>query len=586
MEVSRVRNIKEIAENATMQSFLNCYLRETGNFKEETAAGSVKTISCALSNQGIDLIIDVKYWSETGRHLFDFPIYYHTGNETKPIDYVTLASLITKELALENNQEEAEDELIMRVILSCKNIKKYLEHRLADSNYLSSRQFNFIEAEQSLIFGHLLHPTPKSKQGITEEEDNWYAPEMKGEFQLHYFWAAEGYVNQDSSLKASAEEMIKENLAEEVIKTEGEGAWIPAHPLQARELLKKSSVQHMLDEGTIRYFGPMGPKFTATSSFRTVYSPQSKYMYKFSVPIKITNSLRMNQQKELDRGVEVSRLLQTTLGEDLNRQFPNFNVISDPAYISVDIPGENEVRLDCILRENPFYNDDANVILAAGLGQDHPYGEQTRLYSIITGLAERANKTTQQVSEDWFERYLFITLDPILWLFENYGIALEAHQQNSMVQLKDGYPERFYYRDNQGYYFREKKADHLKALLPGLNEKSDTICADSIAEERLRYYFVFNHLFGVINGFGTNGLVPEENLIQLLRERLEEHKKHTTESKQLLDSLLENDDLPCKANLLTRFHDMDELVGSLETQSVYTSVTNPIAKKVGISHES
>ncbi|MFC2949439.1 IucA/IucC family protein [Virgibacillus sediminis] len=580
-----MKNLKEIAENATMQSFLNCYLRETGNFKEETAEGSARTISCPLSNQGIDLIIDVKYWSETGRHLFAFPIYYHTGNETTPIDYVTLASLITKELALENKQEGAEDELIMRVILSSKNIKRYLEHRLSESDHLSSREFNFIETEQSLIFGHLLHPTPKSKQGITQEEDDWFAPEMKGEFQLHYFWAADAYVKQDSSLTTSTQEIIKEHVDEEVMKNDGEGAWIPAHPLQARELLKKASVQRMLDEETLKYYGPMGPMFTATSSFRTVYIPQSKYMYKFSVPIKITNSLRMNQQKELDRGVEVSRLLQTPLGDDLKQQFPKFHVISDPAYISVEIPGEEDVRLDCILRENPFYHDDTNVILAAGLGQDHPYGEQSRLYSIIDGLAEQEGKSVQQVSKAWFERYLSITLDPILWLYDNYGIALEAHQQNSIVQLKDGYPERFYYRDNQGYYFREKKADYLKNLIPGLNEKSDTICSESVAEERLRYYFVFNHLFGVINGFGTSGLVSEEYLIQLLRERLEEHQKQATDSKPLLDSLLENEKLPCKANLLTRFHDMDELVGSLETQSVYTTVANPIAKKVGVSYE-
>ena len=32
-------------------------------------------------------------------------------------------------------------------------------------------------------------------------------------------------------------------------------------------------------------------------------------MLKFSVPVKITNSLRINKQKELDRGVEMSRIL-------------------------------------------------------------------------------------------------------------------------------------------------------------------------------------------------------------------------------------------------------------------------------------
>ena len=40
--------------------------------------------------------------------------------------------------------------------------------------------------------------------------------------------------------------------------------------------------------------------------------------------------------------------------------------------------------------------------------------------------------------------------------------------------------------------------------------------------------------------------------------------------------------LPCKANFLTRVHDMDELVGSLETQSVYVNVENPLYEFAGV----
>ncbi|MFP3339946.1 hypothetical protein R0J91_18355, partial [Micrococcus sp. SIMBA_131] len=57
-------------------------------------------------------------------------------------------------------------------------------------------------------------------------------------------------------------------------------------------------------------------------------------------------------------------------------------------------------------------------------------------------------------------------------------------------------------------------------------------------------------------------------------------------SSPLVKSLLEESVLPCKANLLTRFYDMDELVGSLETQSVYTMVNNPIAQEVAVKNGS
>jgi siderophore synthetase component len=40
--------------------------------------------------------------------------------------------------------------------------------------------------------------------------------------------------------------------------------------------------------------------------------------------------------------------------------------------------------------------------------------------------------------------------------------------------------------------------------------------------------------------------------------------------------LLESPVLRCKANLLTRMHGLDELVGPVDTQSVYVTVANPL----------
>ncbi|MDI5788720.1 ferric iron reductase [Bacillus licheniformis] len=60
-----------------------------------------------------------------------------------------------------------------------------------------------------------------------------------------------------------------------------------------------------------------------------------------------------------------------------------------------------------------------------------------------------------------------------------------------------------------------------------MSERSETICSDSVAVERLRYYFFFNHLFGLVNGFGCEGLIGEETLLSMIRERLEKRSKFT-----------------------------------------------------------
>ncbi|MEC3885756.1 IucA/IucC family protein [Halobacillus sp. HZG1] len=577
---------KEIAEKATMQSFLNCYLRETGNYEWENS-GDVKMLRIALVRQHVIIHVPVNYWSLTGRHLFDFPMIFQSegSEESNTLDYVTMTTLLVKEWLIGNGQEWSEDELVLRVLLSCKKMKDYVAARYEDRHKLMEEDFTYIEAEQSLLFGHLLHPTPKSKQGLTDVEDREYSPEYKGRFQLHYFSVNPELVEEDSSLGRTASACIFEDVkdkdgAEPLVEEWNKGrVLLPMHPLQVPVVLKDPEVQRYLASGDVTHLGPAGAGFTATSSFRTLYSEASRFMYKFSVPVKITNSLRANQPKELARGVEVSRLLDTELGEQLSHHHPNFHMMKDPAAINIPLSKETS-GFEVSLRENPFDQDNEQATLIAGLVQDHAYGGPSRLSAIIHSLAEKEGRALEEVSLEWFDQYLSISLDPILWLHHTYGIALEAHQQNSVVRLENGYPSAFYYRDNQGYYFSRSKADHLMELLPSLNSKSDTICEDEVADERLRYYFFFNHLFGLINGFGVSRLADEEKLMDLLRKRLMNHHPSL-----FVQTLLEESKLPCKANLLTRLYDMDELVGPMEAQSVYTAVENPLAVKVGAVHE-
>lgn len=72
------------------------------------------------------------------------------------------------------------DELMLRVICSCQNIEKFIQGREQDAAELYGFHTTFIEAEQSLLFGHLTHPTPKSRQGILDWKSSMYSPELKG----------------------------------------------------------------------------------------------------------------------------------------------------------------------------------------------------------------------------------------------------------------------------------------------------------------------------------------------------------------------------------------------------------------------
>lgn len=576
---------KQIAEHATIQSFLNCYLRETG-----ITSPNVQEIRCNLPHQGVQLIAKIRYWSPTGRHLFSFPLYYQTANGNQlELDYVTLVALLTKELALAQGSANHCDELLLRVIQSCWNIEQFVKHRRRDAELLYGFTSSFGETEQSLVFGHHLHPTPKSRQGFSHEELFTYSPELKGKFALHYFRVHHSIVQEGSALPQTATSLIKAQLQsdpeidsefKQTYCQEDDYSLLPVHPWQAKFLQHQPTVQTLFKQGLLQDLGQQGRAFLPTSSIRTVYHPESAFMLKLSLNVKITNSVRTNLYKELERSVEVYRLLEGKIGQDLREKFPQFSIIRDPAYITIKMNGEPQDSFSTILRENPFIQHpetDATCLIA--LCQDSIFGDGSRLAHIIHQLAKQEQQSTAKVSVDWFQRYLKISLEPILWLYFTYGIAIEAHQQNSVLQLQDGYPFRFFYRDNQGYYYGQSFSQQLEGILPGISQKSQTFCDNAVIDERLGYYLFLNNLFGLINAFGVAGLVDEKVLLAELRMTLEKQAILQMGGSVLLPTLLSQTQLRCKANLLTRFHDMDELVGSVATQSVYVSIDNPLGKR-------
>ena len=188
---------------------------------------------------------------------------------------------------------------------------------------------------------------------------------------------------------------------------------------------------------------------------------------------------------------------------------------------------------------------------------------------------------------DWFTRYLEAVVLPILWLDSAHGITLEAHQQNTLVVLDaHGLPEGGRYRDNQGYYFRESALAHLADFAPRPGEDSDTVVADAIVDERLTYYVGVNNLIGMIGALGATALVDERQLLRRAREvlgRFAASRQAAGRAHRVTERCWTAATLPCKANLLTRVAGLDELVGPLETQSVYVADPEPAGGAVAMA---
>ncbi|BAD64482.1 MULTISPECIES: IucA/IucC family protein [Shouchella] len=592
---------KHIAESASFQAFVNGFIRETG-------AGCIKALTTVdevelqqkmhgpfimelhLPIQKTTLWIDVPYRSLVGRHTFGDVFRIKQGGKWQQEEPFSAMILLVQELhaqAKSNPEKRSScfEECLLRMIDSLQTMHSYIEVRQKDGGELYESKQCFIDSEQSLLYGHWFHPTPKSRQGMAYWQHSLYAPELKGRFQLHYFLVHHDLVEHGSLLESSACELVAQDVGAPSFRNNDQN-WIvfPMHPLQAQYLLKHTSVIKAMEQGLIKDIGPAGKLFSATSSIRTVTSESGKWMYKFSIPVKVTNSLRLNRRHELQAGMLVATLLHHSETLRINK---GFHMIGDPAYMTVRLPGMEESGFETIIRENPFQDGGAGVTSIAALTQDPLPGYDSKLAGLMKKVAVRECLPVSTVSIHWFKHYIDVAVRPLIHLYDELGLALEAHQQNSLINIYSGYPSAFYYRDNQGYYLANSYKDALLAKEPKLKDVDGLFYKDALIDDRFAYYLILNQVFSLICRFGVDGLQEEAVLLEVLRSALAELEVTLVGAgKRFVQGLLGNEQLACKANLLTRFHDVDELAEELE-QAVYTSIKNPFkstGKKEGVAY--
>ncbi|MGP9810236.1 IucA/IucC family protein [Rhodopseudomonas sp. NSM] len=573
-------SMRQVAERAAFQSFANCYLREVdpgapcARWAKHGDPADYIEWACPMAAAALR--------AEIERHSLCGPIRFgrvfvcrSPENAWREIAPLRALYLMVQECYASMGAERAdalrheEAELLGRVLDSYDCIADGLE-RAAESEGT-----NFLDGEQSLVFGHWLHPTPKSRQGMTSWQRPTYAPEHREQFRLAFFAADSALLRQDAAPGVSLPDIIKTMIppSEHPRLQSGEGL-IPMHPLQAEALMLDPAVARLAAEGRLRSLGHIGACFSPTSSVRTVYSADVPWMLKFSLPVRITNSLRANQMSELEAGVAMSRLFART---DFLARHPRFRLIRDPAYLTLQLPGCRESGFEVIFRENPFTRGLENTgVTIAALTADPPPGARSRLERIIRDLAARSGEPVDDVCRRWFAAYLDCALDSMIRLYDELGVAFEAHQQNGLLDVSSGFPTAFYYRDNQGFYLSNAHRERLTALVPETAGIAGLYFDDYVIQERFGYYLIVNQVCSVIARMGQDGLIAEEALLAMLRERLERLAHELTGvGGEFAAGFLSRPTVAAKANLLTRLLDIDELEAD-DGRAIYVQLRNPL----------
>jgi siderophore synthetase component len=155
----------------------------------------------------------------------------------------------------------------------------------------------------------------------------------------------------------------------------------------------------------------------------------------------------------------------------------------------------------------------------------------------------------------WLERYLQLSVRPLCRLLIRHGVALEAHTQNSLVALDDGWPARFVVRDLEGAALN---ADH-----PGAGDRfgalvaagSPALYGEAEVWRRFGYYVLVNHLGQLVATLAEHVGPAEDSLWSVVAGVLaDEAVRHGADPAAApLRRLLDGATLPAKANLVSVF---------------------------------
>lgn len=128
---------------------------------------------------------------------------------------------------------------------------------------------------------------------------------------------------------------------------------VPVAPVAGGISLQQGWCQALVAKGLIKDLGEAGTSWLPTTSSRSLYCATSRDMIKFSLSVRLTNSIRTLSVKEVKRGMRLARLAQTDGWQMLQVRFPTFRVMQEDGWAGLrDLNGNIMQESLFALREN------------------------------------------------------------------------------------------------------------------------------------------------------------------------------------------------------------------------------------------
>ncbi|MFF3488381.1 IucA/IucC family protein [Streptomyces sp. NPDC002701] len=529
------------ADEVVAHTLLNCLVREV-SAPEQQIAVTDRHLLVRLPRRGVLLRVALRRTSMLGAHRFTGPVSERTADGGwSGIGRRRLAELTREELFLRTGVRN--EEFLDQVDSSHRIVAAALDVRAADGTAPADTPVAaYLASEQSLLFGHRFHPTPKARTG---DADSWpaYAPEAAAAFPLRHLAVREHLIAQESAEPGALDALDR-------VAVPAGYRLLPAHPWQYAMLREHPTLRAALGRGEVLDLGPGGRPFAATASVRTLYDGES--FLKFSLNIRITNCWRKNAGYELSGAVALTRVLAPVLA-DLADRFPGSAVLREPAYRSLALPGPDGTPdremlegFGVIVREGLGRRllPGTTPLLAAAVADEYPTSP-----AHVSRLLDGAGP---QAALDWWAAYLRLLVPPVLAAYFDHGLVLEPHLQNVLICVDgDGMPAQVLFRDLEGTKLvPEHHAGTLASLPP---EVAGPMTYDARRGwDRVVYCLLVNHVAELLAALADLHPRTEAALWAEVRATLRTYADRYG-CPPPLAALLAGVPLPAKANLLTRW---------------------------------
>ncbi|MCW9141496.1 siderophore synthetase [Staphylococcus sp. SUC_1.2] len=575
------RNMQYRVVNALIKE--NIWTHSTTIFKENHYI--------TIEFEQVLLNVHYKYESALSRYEFDGPIIYMNHQHKESVDSLEnlLDILVTDfhidiPFHLKSELIHSRDSFI-EVYKEFDTRHEYLQRH--DKYINDSERLNFftwleklkknndiddVLYSESLIFeGHPTHPLTKTKLPLSMEEVRTYSPEFEKIINLKVMLIHNEYVNVTTILDHSQfilNEVIPEYLDElHTFMNDRERLLkdykvILVHPWQYEHTIRNKFKEWL--QNHILISTPFHVPSKATSSFRTMSLINHPYHVKLPVNVQATSAVRTVSPETTIDGPKLSQALHRELN-----QYTQLDVVLEPYGLFAKTDSDDARQLACIIREKPFIKNDGILLVTGALVNKNVVDNEITVDSYLKWMNDDIN---QHTIHQFMRNYTRQLVTPLLALIQDYGIALEAHMQNTLVHLGPEYQIQFIVRDLGGSRIDIKT---LSQKLKHIEVENKSLLADSIEEVIMKFQHavVQNQLAELIFHFKKYDFIKEEELFNIIQEEIEVAINDTKPHADTLRKVLFGPTITVKALLKMR---MKKKV----KKYLNISLDNPIKREV------